>query len=84
MSNSTLYDSLVEVTEDYLGPAAKRFIDRQTQNHLHKKPGHLTTEEFIELSDWVKITIALLTKDEKIKNEYNKKLDNLINRNVSV
>lgn len=84
MGDTMLYDNLVSITEDYLGPAARRFIDRQTKSHLHKEPGHLTEAEFIKLADWVKLTLALLTKDEKLKNEYAEKLDKLIRTNVAV
>jgi hypothetical protein len=69
-----LYNDLVSVTEDYLGPAAKRFIDRQIQNHLHKEPGSLTEKELISLLDWSILALGLLTKDEKIKSEYSSRL----------
>lgn len=82
VSDKRLYDELVDITEDYLGPAAKRFIDRQTRNHLNKEPGELTNAELVKLADWVKLTLALLTKDTRIKSEYAKKLDNLMRTNV--
>jgi hypothetical protein len=69
-----LYNDLVSVTEDYLGPAAKRFIDRQIQNHLHKESGSLTEKELISLLDWSILALGLLTKDEKIKSEYSSRL----------
>jgi hypothetical protein len=69
-----LYTDLVSVTEDYLGPAAKRFIDRQIQNHLHKESGSLTEKELISLLDWSILALGLLTKDEKIKSEYSSRL----------
>lgn len=78
MGNKKIYTELVSITEDYLGPAAQRFIDRQTINHLKIEPGQLTREDLEKLIDWVKLTLALLTKDEKIKTEYAKKLDQLV------
>lgn len=69
-----LYTDLVLVTEDYLGPAAKRFIDRQIQNHLQKDPGNLTVKELVSLIDWSVLALSLLTKDEKIKVEYSSRL----------
>lgn len=83
MRDEKLYDELVDITEDFLGPAAKRFIDRQTKNHLNKEPGQLSSDELIKLADWVKLTLALLTKDEKIKSEYAEKLDKLMRTNVA-
>lgn len=84
MGKMGLYDELVNITEDYLGPAARRFIDRQTKNHLQKVPSTLTNEDLVQLTDWVKLTLALLTKDEKIKSEYAKRLDKLVKTNVAV
>ena len=83
MNPHKLYNELIKLTEYYLGPAAKRFIDRQTINHLNKKPGELSYEDFIMLADWIKLTIALLTKDEKVKTEYAQKLDKLVKTNVT-
>lgn len=77
------YDELVHITEDYLGPAARRFIDRQTKNHLNKDPGYLTKTELITLADWVKLTLALLTKDETIKTEYARRLDKLVGSSIT-
>lgn len=83
MGGKLLYDDLVDITEDYLGPAARRFIDRQAKNHLKKDPGQLTKAEFLKLIDWVKLTLALLTKDEKIKSEYARRLDKLVKTSVT-
>lgn len=78
MGDKRIYSELVRITEDFLGPAAQRFIDRQTKNHLKKEPGQLTYDELLQLTDWVKLTLALLTKDDKIKREYSRKIDQLI------
>lgn len=81
MPKNTLYEDLVMITEEFLGPAARRFIDRQTRNHLMKEPGELNTAEFIKLTDWLELTLALLTNDEAIKSSYSQKLNNLIKSN---
>lgn len=73
-----LYDEITEITEDYLGPAAQRFIDRQIQNHLHKQIKNLTNKELLLLTDWLIISLGLLTSDKKIKSEYAKRLKRLV------
>lgn len=59
-----LCDKVIEITEDYLGPAADRFIKRQIAFHLNKKPEQLTTAELPKLAEWIKISLALLTEDK--------------------
>jgi len=64
----------VEITIDYLGPAAEKFITRQIQVHLNKMPEQLEPQDVIKLTDWVKIAIALLTEDSKMVDAYAKDL----------
>lgn len=61
---------LLEVSEDYLGPAAERFLDRQIATHLHKKPENITRQDIPKLSDWLKLSFALLTEDTGLVEEY--------------
>lgn len=75
--NSVLYTQIVEVTEDYLGPAAKRFIDRQIENHLNKKPEDITRKDLINLNDWMVAVVALLTEDQNVLAEYTDRLEAL-------
>ncbi len=65
MSQNQLYESLVEVIEDYLGPAASRFVDRQITFHLGIKPENITTKDLSKLVEWIKVSLALLTDDKK-------------------
>lgn len=62
---TTLYSEVVEITEDYLGPAADRFIGRQITFHLNKKPENLTKDDLVKLVEWVKVSLSLLTDDHK-------------------
>jgi len=68
-SNKT-YDNLVDLTEDYLGPAAERFIQRQIRVHLDKEPDQLTQNDLPKLANWVKVAIAILTEDSQMVNQY--------------
>ena len=67
---SVVYDRLVRITDLYLGPVSKRFINRQIVNHLHKDPDELTCEDLQRLVDWIRVVVSLLTNDEKVVEEY--------------
>lgn len=69
-AQTSLYRQVVKVTQDYLGPAAERFVSRQIQTHLHKQPDALTEKDLVALVDWIKIAIALLTEDSKMVDDY--------------
>jgi hypothetical protein len=73
-SSNSLYTRMVEVTADYLGPAADRFIDRQIQSHLNKKPEELTRKDITFLISWSTLAMALLTDDSTIVNEFTSRL----------
>lgn len=77
MGAVTLYKQVIDVTTDYLGPAAKRFIDRQIQNHLHKQPADLDHDDLKKLIDWSGLALAMLTDDKEIVSEYTESLQNL-------
>ena len=73
-TNTSLYQEVVKVTHVYLGPAAERFIARQVENHLHKKPEELTRQDLLGLIDWIRVVVSLLTEDSEIIEEYVKEL----------
>lgn len=62
--SQTVCDEVIEITEDYLGPAADRFIKRQITFHLGKSPEQLQRSEIPKLTEWVKVSLALLTDDK--------------------
>ncbi len=69
-----LYTELVDISRDYLGPAAERFIERQITTHLHKKPSEVNRQDLVKLIDWIKLAFALLTNDSHLVDEYIKRL----------
>lgn len=73
----SIYDQVVEITADYLGPAAKRFIDRQVISHLKKDPERMTMKDLSKLKVWIEAVVSLLTDDNKVISEYIHKLDEL-------
>ena len=74
---NNLYASVVKITEDYLGPAAKRFVDRQITNHLGKDPELLAVKDLPVLIDWSKVAVALLTEDTRLIEEFGARLRRL-------
>jgi hypothetical protein len=76
-TNNTLYNQVVEVTRLYLGPAAERFISRQIQTHIGKEPQELVKDDLATLVDWTKLSIALLTDDEEMVEEFASSISNL-------
>ncbi len=45
-----LYDEVVEVTKQYMGPAAKKFVDRQLTKHLNVEISALDASFLDELA----------------------------------
>ena len=76
-SEKNLYNAIVDVTADYLGPAARRFIDRQIQNHLEKAPDELTVQDLSSLIDWIRVSFAFLTEDRNLIEELSARLRKL-------
>ena len=64
------YDQVVDITLGYLGPAANRFIDRQIENHLHKSPDQLSPTDLLDLTDWIRVAVSLLTEDMTVIESY--------------
>ncbi len=76
---NNLYDKVVDISRDYLGPAAERFIERQVVTHLKKEPAKLTRRDLIKLIDWIKLAFALLTNEPETVDEYIGRLRTLTN-----
>ena len=81
--SSRLYDEVIAVTDDYLGPAAERFVARQITTHLHKSPEKLTRTDLRKLIDWIKLAISLLTDDVEAVDKYIDSLTRLAGRKGS-
>jgi hypothetical protein len=62
------------VTEEYLGPAGRRFINRQIIFHLEKQPIEVVPEDLPELVEWMRVTIALLTEDRNTVKEFSQRI----------
>ena len=67
---SRAYQDLVKLSENYFGPATKRFLTTQIKHHLHKTPAQLTYKDIPELTDWLRLALAVVTNDTLKINEY--------------
>lgn len=65
-----LKDQVISVSRDYLGPASERFIDRQISTHVKKDIDSITKADLLKLVDWIRLSFALLTKDDRLVDEY--------------
>jgi hypothetical protein len=63
------YDQILEITKDYLGPAAGRFVNRQIQTYLNKSPGDLQKSDIPMLAIRIRSGLVVLTKDEETVKE---------------
>lgn len=72
-----LYENILGITQDYLGPAAQRFIDRQIAFHLHKNPQEITKADLPDLVEWVKVSLASLTEDTKVVEKCSDRISDL-------
>ncbi len=63
------YDQIVSITEDYLGPAAGRFINRQILSHLNKSPEELEKADIPKLAIRIRSGLVVLTRDERVVEE---------------
>lgn len=78
MSRSTLLcQKVIEITEDYLGPSAPRFIDRLASSHLGKDASRLSRNDMEELVRWARLAAAMLTDDTGLVAEYTQRLEAL-------
>lgn len=75
---SSIYEQAVAITRDYLGPAAERFIARQITFHLGKGPDDLALEDLPRLAEWVKVSIAVLTEDKEMVEEFSQRIGDLV------
>jgi hypothetical protein len=67
---TTLFDDVVSITAEYLGPAAERFVARQIETHLNIPPQKLQRKQLTNLLDWLRLSMSLLTNNQQLVDEY--------------
>jgi hypothetical protein len=75
MNQSSLYQYVIVIAEDYFGPAAHRVIDRLVANHLHKSPTDLKTKDLPELIAWSRLAVAMVTDDQTVVEEFTRRIE---------
>jgi hypothetical protein len=75
--SNKIYDNLINLTEPYLGPSSERFIDRQIRHHLNKEPHKVRSNDIPQLINWIKLSMALLTEDKTLINNYIRSIKSL-------
>lgn len=83
MKNAPLYSYIIDITEDYLGPAAERFINRQIENHLQKNPKDLEEEDLPKLINWSKLALSVITEDTDMVDEFAERLESISQSNLN-
>jgi hypothetical protein len=78
MSETSLYNKVVKITSEYLGVSADRFISRSIVDHLNKKPEKLKIPDLIELLNWIKPAMGILTEDSLLVDKYLREMNKLI------
>jgi hypothetical protein len=69
-----LYQSVLQIANGYLGPAAERFVRRLVDQHLNKDPEALSRKDIPELADWVRTSIGPSVADPRIADDFRQKL----------
>jgi hypothetical protein len=64
MVKTLYYQSIVEITQDYLGPAAGRFVDRQIRSYLNKSPEEINRKDIPMLALRIRSGLVVLTHDK--------------------
>ena len=72
-----LYTKVKAITEEYLGPAAERFVSRQISFHLGKIPEELTSNDLPKFIEWTTLTFNMLTDDRQLVDEYVRRISEL-------
>lgn len=63
---SQLSEQVLDVAVQYLGPAAERFLERQTKAHMNGLPfADLKRSDIPALTSWVKTSAALIVDKRK-------------------
>jgi hypothetical protein len=59
------YDKVLRIMQDYIGPTAGRFIDRQIRLYLRKTPHNLERSDIPTLALRIRSGLMVLMQDEQ-------------------
>jgi hypothetical protein len=72
------YQQVVRVTEEFLGPAAERFVNRQIEFRLGKTPETLTQGDLPKLKHTLGVALGVLVKDSAVVDQAMHKFDVIV------
>ena len=75
MDSSPYYQQVVRATEEFLGPAAERFVNRQIEFRLGKTTETIDKDDIPRLKETLGIALRVLVKDEAIVDQAMHKFD---------
>lgn len=75
--SKTLYQKLVKIGVDCLGPATERWFPYLITAHLNKQPHDIVPSDLPKLCLWAKITAALYTENEQQVEKFAKQIEAL-------
>ena len=78
MNSHSYYRQVVSVTEEFLGPAAERFVNRQIEFRLGKPPETIGRDDIPKLKETLGVALGLLVKDQQIVNQAMHKFDLIV------
>jgi len=78
MNDQNYYRQVVGATEEFLGPAAERFINRQIEFHLGKSPETIKRDDIPRLKETLSAALGLLVKDKAVVAEAMHKFDLIV------
>ncbi len=73
-----LYEQVVDLARVYLGPAGKKFVDRQIKAHLEMDGSQLTFADIDELATWCYTSSKILMNEGKAR-EFSERVKSLGN-----
>ena len=72
------YDKTVFIVQDYLGPAAVRFVDKQISFHLNREDKRIEKDEVMRVNEWMRVGLGLITQDKNLVNECFSRIEAII------
>ena len=75
---SNIYRRVLTISEDYLGPAAPRFLSRLVTHHLGKPARQITCDDLPQLVIWIRLAATVITDDELVVADYIERLEKLV------
>jgi hypothetical protein len=71
---SVVFEEIVDMTSDYIGPAARRFVTKIIRNHLSKSPSELKRSDVTDYHKVAVVAFAHVTKNSRLRYEFSTRL----------